>query len=178
MTNIHIPPQVIQQSSVEELAFIGHRLHELSAKDLLVLKGALGLNAVHTPQEFINSTYQLEDYRLCLDVEDMDSLGRFACKYMGRSIQEGYSYTKLGLQTIDRLEYGRFIEGGYVYQCSDSAPKPYDGQNLSELGDHFYSVKLRLADPKGQKFCSCGCRICLLHWDCRMRSRPQRLCLA
>ncbi|MDL2274298.1 hypothetical protein LJC34_07155 [Oscillospiraceae bacterium OttesenSCG-928-G22] len=154
MTTVHVPQQIRQECSPDELVFIERRLRELSAKELLVFKGALRLNPANTPRDYINRSYQLEDYRLLLGGGSYRSLGTFSRYYLGRAIQEGYSDHMLGRQTMERLPGGMFLEGSYVYPCSNDAPEPYDGQNIGVLSDHFYSVKLRLASPTGLKFCS------------------------
>ncbi|MDL2274257.1 hypothetical protein LJC34_06945 [Oscillospiraceae bacterium OttesenSCG-928-G22] len=154
MTIVHVPPQVREQCSPDELVFIERRLRELSAKELLVLGGALNLSPANTPTDFINRSYQLEDYHLCLGASDYRTLGVFSRYYLGGNGMDGRSDTERGVEIANNWPDGLFLEGSYVYRCGDDAPEPYDGQSIGSLTDHFYSVKLRLASPDNRRFCS------------------------
>ncbi len=150
-TNVFVPPLVKRQCRPDELSFIYSRIYDLSAKELLVFKGALNLEPANTPRDFINRSYQLEGYRLCLGASDTEALGKFSRLYLGGG--DEYSDQELGIQARERMPDGVFIDGSYIYKYENDNYSPYDGGNLSELSDDFYSVKLRLGSPDKRRFC-------------------------
>ena len=148
MKTVAIPNEIVCDGTAAEVEFAAKRLRELSAKQHLVLDGALQINPATSIKDFINRTFQLEDYRIYYGATDVENLGRFACEYLGGGDFDS-TYFDDGEHTLSIAPNGAFTEYGYVYKCSDNAPEVYDGTNLDEFRDEDFSVILRIAAPNG-----------------------------
>ena len=153
MKTVAIPNDFVCGGTAAEVEFAAKRLREMSVKQHLVLDGALQINPANSMKDFINRTFQLEDYRIYYGATDIEELGKFASHYLGGGDFDS-TYSDDGERILSIVPNGAFTENGYVYKCSGDAPKPYDGTNLDELRDEDYSVILRIAAPDGTEFVS------------------------
>lgn len=136
-------------STPEELVWINARLDELSAKEAILLRGAIVKEPPRNGPELINLLVSIPRYELCYPVRNETQLGQFLIQHEIRCPAELTACVdvyKLG-RKYTALHPGTFKCGAYVLFPSERLPA-YDGKNLHTLTDSDWSVKLKLASEQ------------------------------
>lgn len=137
-------------STPDELAWLNARLDELTAKEALLLRGAMVREPPRSGPELINLIMSLHGNELCYPVRNETQLGDFLIKHEIRCPAELTACVdvyKLGRKYVAQHP-GTFKCGAYVLFSSSHRPPAYSGINLNTLTDSDWSVKLKLASEQ------------------------------
>jgi len=137
-----------------ESMWLNQRLDELTAKESILLRGAIAANPHDCGNEAIELLAHLPEFELCYPADNPRQLGEFIARE-----EHAMDDVMLTYLDLDKLagrymeEYpGQFAGGAYVYHGSCNYGRHYDGTNLAQLEGEDWSVKLRLAsdqNPEG-----------------------------
>ena len=144
----------IHHTTSLESAWINQRLDELTAKEALLLRGAIAANTPGYGREAIELLAHLPEYELCYPADNPRQLGEFLAREEHAMDDVMLTYLDLDKLAGRYMEAhpGQFAGGAYVYQGGCNDGWHYDGTNLAQIEDRDWSVKLRLTsdqNPEG-----------------------------
>ena len=144
----------IRNTTSEESTWIKQRLDELTAKEAILLHGAIAANPPDCGREAVELLVNLPEYELCYPADNPRQLGEVLAREEFAMDDVLLTYLDLDKLAGRYMEEhpGRFAGGAYVYQDSCDDGRHYDGTNLGQLEDKDWSLKLRLAsdqNPEG-----------------------------
>ena len=139
----------IRNATSEESTWIKQRLDELTAKEAILLHGAIAANPPDCGRETIDLLANLPEYELCYPADNPRQLGEFLAREEYAMDDVLLTYLDLDKLAGRYMEEhpGRFAGGAYVYHSSNDGWH-YDGTNLEQLEDKDWSVKLLLASDQ------------------------------
>lgn len=144
----------IRNTTSEESTWIKQRLDELTAKEAILLHGAIAANQPGCGREAVELLAYLPEYELCYPADNPRQLGEFLARE--EYVMDDVLLTYLNLDKLSgrymEEHPGQFASGAYVYHGGSNDGRNYDGTNLVQLEDKDWSVKLRLAsdqNPEG-----------------------------
>lgn len=140
----------IRNTTSEESTWIKQRLDELTAKEAVLLHGAIAANPPHCGREAVELLAHLTEYELCYPADNPRQLGEFLAREEYAMDDVLITYLNLDKLAGRYMEEhpGQFASGAYVYHGSCDDGRHYDGTNLAPLEDKGWSVKLRLASDQ------------------------------
>ena len=144
----------IRNTASEESLWIKQRLDELSAKEAILLRGAITANPPGCGREAVELLANLTEYELCYPADSPRQLGEFLAREEYAMDDVMLTYLDLDKLAGRYMEEhpGQFAGGAYVYQGNYNDGWHYDGTNLAQIEDKDWSVKLRVAsdqNPEG-----------------------------
>lgn len=144
----------IRNTTSEESIWIKQRLDELSAKEAILLRGAIAANPPDCGREAVELLAHLPEYELCYPANNTRQLGEFLAREEYAMDDVLLTYLDLDKLAGRYMEEhpGQFAGGAYVYQGNYNDSWHYDGTNLAQIEDKDWSVKLRVAsdqNPEG-----------------------------
>ena len=140
----------IRNTTSEESTWLNQRLEVLTAKEAILLRGAIAANPPDCGRVAVELLANLPEYELCYPAKDPRQLGEFLAR-------EEYAMDDVLLTYLDLEKYagrymeehpGQFAGGAYVYRDCSNDGRHYDGTNLAQLEDKDWSVKLLLASDR------------------------------
>ena len=144
----------IRQATSAESTWLNQRLDELTAKEAILLRGAIAANPPGCGREAVELLANLTEYELCYPANSPRQLGEFLAREEYAMDDVMLTYLDLDKLAGRYMEEhpGQFAGGAYVYHGSCNDGRHYDGTNFAQFEDKDWSVKLRLAsdqNPEG-----------------------------
>lgn len=144
----------IRNTTSEESTWLNQRLEVLTAKEAILLHGAIAANPPDCGRAAVELLANLPEYELCYPAKDPSQLGKFLAREEHAMDDVLLTYLDLDKLAGRYMEEhpGQFAGGAYVYHGSCDDGRHYEGTNLAQLEDNDWSVKLRLAsdqNPEG-----------------------------
>ena len=143
----------IHHTTSTESTWLNQRLDELTAKETILLRGAIAVNPPGCGRETVELLAHLPGYELCYPAGNPRQLGEFLAREEHAMDDVLLTYLDLDKLADRYMEEhpGQFASGAYVYHGSCNDGRNYDGTNLAQLENNDWSVKLRLASDKNSE---------------------------
>ncbi len=143
----------ICNTTSEESVWLNQRLDGLTAKEAILLCGAIAASPPGCGKEAVELLANLTEYELCYPPDNPRQLGEFLAREEHNMDDVLLTYLDLDKLAGRYMEEhpGQFAGSAYVYYGNGNDGRNYDGTNLAQFEDKDWSVKLRLASDQNHE---------------------------